>query len=257
MSENPDHQGSLGVAISEAIEDALENPGTKYSLGSVLNHVLLHQTIIGLEALKQLEEIGEELPDYVNGCVGGGSNFSGLAYPVYYEAVVRGRKRDVVFVAAEPKAIPSLTKGAYLYDCGDAVCLTPLIKMYTVGHEYVPPPIHAGGLRYHGVAPTLALLVKHGVVKPVAYEQTEVFEAAKLFARIEGIVPAPESAHAVKAVLEIVHEAKRRDEKPVILFNMSGHGLLDLAGYEEFLRGALRDYEPKSIEFPTYFDKQM
>lgn len=257
LSENPGHPGSLGVAISEAIEDALENPGTKYSLGSVLNHVLLHQTIIGLEALKQLEEVGEELPDYVVGCVGGGSNFSGLAYPVYYESVVCGRKRDTVFVAAEPKAIPSMTKGHYVYDCGDAVCLTPLIKMYTVGHGYVPPPIHAGGLRYHGVAPTLALLVRHGVVRPVAYGQTEVFEVAELFARIEGIVPAPESAHAVKAVLDIAREAKRRGEKPVILFNMSGHGLLDLAGYEEFLRGVLSDYEPMSIELSSPLDEQM
>ncbi|MEM0311665.1 MAG: TrpB-like pyridoxal phosphate-dependent enzyme [Ignisphaera sp.] len=254
LAADPNHPGSLGIAISEAIEDALTNPKTKYSLGSVLNHVLLHQTVIGLEALRQLEAMGEELPDYVIGCVGGGSNFAGIAYPFYYEAIVRGRKRDIKLVAVEPKAIPSMTRGVYTYDYGDTAGLTPLLKMYTVGHRYSPPPIHAGGLRYHGVAPTLAILVKNDVVKPVAYHQTEVFKAAEIFAKTEGVVPAPESAHAVKAVIDIALEAKKRNEKTVILFNMSGHGLLDLGGYQEYLEGRLRDFEPKEIDL-SYLPK--
>lgn len=248
LEQNPNHPGSLGIAISEAIEDAVANPKTKYSLGSVLNHVLMHQTVIGLEALKQLELMGEGIPDYIVGCVGGGSNFAGLAYPFYYEAIVRGRKRDAKFIAVEPKAVPSMTKGIYTYDYGDTARLTPLIKMYTVGHRYIPPPIHAGGLRYHGLAPTLALLVKNRIATPVAYHQTDVFKAAQLFAQIEGVVPAPESAHAIKAVIDLALEAKKKNEKIVILFNMSGHGLLDLAGYQEYLEGKLKDYEPKEID---------
>jgi tryptophan synthase beta chain len=248
LSQYPDHPGSLGIAISEAIEDAVINPGTRYSLGSVLNHVLLHQTVIGLEALEQLELIGEELPDYIVGCVGGGSNFAGLSYPIYYEAIVRNRKRSAKFIAVEPKAVPSMTRGVYTYDYGDTAGLTPLLKMYTVGHRYTPPPIHAGGLRYHGVAPTLALLVKHNVVKPVAYHQSEVFRAAQLFAQLEGVAPAPETAHAVKAVIDIALEAKKRGEKAVILFNMSGHGLLDLSGYQEYLEGRMKDFEPQQID---------
>ncbi|MEM4808965.1 MAG: TrpB-like pyridoxal phosphate-dependent enzyme [Desulfurococcaceae archaeon] len=248
LANNPDHPGSLGIAISEAIEDALTHPNTKYSLGSVLNHVLLHQTIIGLEALGQLEYIGEDLPDYVVGCVGGGSNFAGLAYPFYYESIIRGRKKDTSFIAVEPKSVPSMTRGVYTYDHGDTAGLTPLLKMYTIGHRYTPPPIHAGGLRYHGVAPTLALLVKNKVVTPIAYNQTEVFEAAKLFAQVEGIVPAPESAHAVKAVIDLALKAKERNERKVILFNMSGHGLLDLQGYLDHNEGRLRDYEPGEID---------
>ncbi len=249
LEQNPNHPGSLGIAISEAIEDALTNPGAKYSLGSVLNHVLLHQTVIGLEALKQFELIGEELPNYIVGCVGGGSNFAGLAYPFYYECIVKSGNRNAEFIAVEPRAVPSMTRGKYIYDHGDTARLTPLLKMYTIGHRYIPPPIHAGGLRYHGVAPTLALLVKNRIVKPIAYHQIEVFEAAKLFAQIEGIVPAPESAHAVKAVIDLALEAKRKKEKVVILFNMSGHGLLDLVGYQEYLDGRLKDYEPKEIDF--------
>lgn len=248
LSQYPDHPGSLGIAISEAIEDAVTNPGTRYSLGSVLNHVLLHQTVIGLEALEQLELIGEELPDYIVGCVGGGSNFAGLSYPIYYEAIVRNRKRSAKFIAVEPKAVPSMTRGVYIYDYGDTAGLTPLLKMYTVGHRYTPPPIHAGGLRYHGVAPTLALLVKHNVVEPVAYHQSEVFRAAQLFAQLEGVAPAPETAHAVKAVIDIALEAKKRGEKAVILFNMSGHGLLDLSGYQEYLEGRMKDFEPQQID---------
>ncbi|MCS7111654.1 MAG: TrpB-like pyridoxal phosphate-dependent enzyme [Ignisphaera sp.] len=248
LDREPNHPGSLGIAISEAIEDAVTTPGTRYSLGSVLNHVLLHQTIIGLEALKQLELVGEELPDYVIGCVGGGSNFAGISYPFYHHSIVRGGKRDAKFIAVEPRAVPSMTRGEYTYDYGDTAGLTPLIKMYTVGHRYTPPPIHAGGLRYHGVAPTLALLVRNGAVKPVAYHQTEVFEAARMFAQIEGIVPAPETAHAVKAVIDLALEAKKSGERIVVLFNMSGHGLLDLAGYREYLEGKLMDYEPAEID---------
>jgi tryptophan synthase beta chain len=248
LSQYPDHPGSLGIAISEAIEDAVTNPGTRYSLGSVLNHVLLHQTVIGLEALEQLELIGEELPDYIVGCVGGGSNFAGFSYPIYYEAIVRNRKRSAKFIAVEPKAVPSMTRGVYTYDYGDTAGLTPLLKMYTLGHRYTPPPIHAGGLRYHGVAPTLALLVKHNVVKPVAYHQSEVFRAAQLFAQLEGVAPAPETAHAIKAVIDIALEAKKRGEKAVILFNMSGHGLLDLSGYQEYLEGRMKDFEPQQID---------
>jgi len=256
LERDPNHPGSLGIAISEAIEDALTNPGTKYSLGSVLNHVLLHQTVIGLEALKQLEALGEELPDVVVGCVGGGSNFAGLAYPFYYVSKILKRKIDARFVAVEPRAVPSMTRGVYTYDYGDTAGLTPLLKMYTVGHRYTPPPIHAGGLRYHGVAPTLAVLVKNRVVKPVAYHQTEVLATGQLFAQLEGIVPAPESAHAVKAVIDIALEAKHRNEKMVVLFNLSGHGLLDLAGYREFLEGKLKDYEPEAIDL-SYLPKIM
>ncbi|MEM1749307.1 MAG: TrpB-like pyridoxal phosphate-dependent enzyme [Desulfurococcaceae archaeon] len=254
LSEKPDHPGSLGIAISEAIEDAVTSLNTKYSLGSVLNHVLMHQTVIGLEALKQLELIGEELPDYVVGCVGGGSNFAGLAYPFYYECIVKGCKRDLRMVAVEPRAVPSMTRGIYAYDHGDTAKLTPLIKMFTIGHKYVPAPIHAGGLRYHGLAPTLAVLVKNNVVEPRAYHQVEVFRAAQLFAQTEGVVPAPESAHAVKAVVDIALEAKKTGERPVIVFNMSGHGLLDLAGYRDFLNEGLKDYEPGDIDF-SYLPK--
>ncbi|WP_448577613.1 TrpB-like pyridoxal phosphate-dependent enzyme [Thermosphaera sp.] len=242
LEENPDHPGSLGIAISEAIEDVLSSRGTaKYSLGSVLNHVILHQTVIGLETLKQLESIGVGVEDvsYVVGCVGGGSNFAGLSYPfIHYKLM---GKTNTVFIAVEPKAVPSMTKGEYRYDYGDSAGLTPLLKMHTLGHNYVPPPIHAGGLRYHGVAPTLSVLLKNRVVTPVAYSQREVFEAGVLFAGTQGIVPAPESAHAVRAVIDIARKYARGKEKPVIVFNLSGHGLLDLAGYSEYLNGSLQD----------------
>lgn len=247
LGEDPEHPGSLGIAIAEAVEDVLRDEKARYSLGSVLNHVLMHQTIIGLEAKKQLEEV-DVYPTHIIGCVGGGSNYAGLAYPFLMD-VLRGKKRgEVEFVAVEPKACPTLTRGVYAYDFGDSAGLTPLLKMYTVGHRYRVPPIHAGGLRYHGDAPTLCILVREGYVKPVAYSQTEVFEAATMFARYEGIVPAPESAHAVKHVIDKALEARRRGEKYVILFNMSGHGLLDLSGYDEFLEGKLVDYEPSSID---------
>ncbi len=245
LKEDPNHPGSLGIAISEAIEDVVTHEATKYCLGSVLNHVLLHQTVIGLEAKKQLEAIGE-YPDVVVGCVGGGSNYAGLSYPFVADKL-RG-KAETRFMAAEPKACPTLTRGVYEYDFGDTAGMTPLIKMFTLGHKYYVPPIHAGGLRYHGDAPTLSLLKAEGIIEAVAYKQTEVFEAGTLFAKLEGIVPAPESAHAVKAVIDEALKAKKEGEPRVILFNLSGHGLLDLAGYEEYLAGKLQDYEPAEIK---------
>lgn len=244
LSQDPNHPGGLGIAISEAIEDVLTDEKARYSLGSVLNHVLMHQTIIGEEAKLQMEILGEE-PDIIVGCVGGGSNFAGIAYPFIRDAI-KGRK-EIKFYAIEPKAAPSMTKGIYTYDYGDSGRLTPLIKMHTLGHIYNVPPIHAGGLRYHGVAPTLSVLINNNIVSPKAYHQTEIFEAAMLFARTEGIVPAPESAHAVKGVIDLALEAKEKGEEKVILFNLSGHGLLDLKGYEDYLNGKIQDYEPKEI----------
>ena len=242
LREDPDNPGSLGIAISEAIEDALTSERTKYSLGSVLNHVLIHQTIVGLEAKMQLEAI-DEYPDYVVGCVGGGSNFSGIMWPFYYDVVSKKAEKEVEFVAVEPTACPTLTKGVYTHDHGDTARLTPLLKMYTLGHDFIPAPIHAGGLRYHGDAPALCLLAKEGIVKARAYNQVEVFEAGTLFARSEGILPAPETAHAIKAVVDIALECRKRGEEKVILFNMSGHGYFDIAAYEAYLNGSLMPYE--------------
>ncbi|HIP88691.1 MAG TPA: TrpB-like pyridoxal phosphate-dependent enzyme [Thermococcus paralvinellae] len=244
LAQNPNHPGGLGIAISEAIEDVLNDENARYSLGSVLNHVLMHQTIIGEEARLQME-LFDEKPTTIVGCVGGGSNFAGLAYP-FIRDVLKG-KAEYEFYAIEPRAAPSMTRGVYTYDYGDSGRLTPKIKMHTLGHTYYVPPIHAGGLRYHGLAPTLSILINHGIVEPRAYHQTEVFEAAILFARTEGIVPAPESAHAVKGAIDLALEAKEKGEEKVILFNLSGHGLLDLKGYEDFLEGKLQDYEPKEI----------
>lgn len=239
LKENPEHPGSLGIAISEALETTIKNPKTKYSLGSVLNFVLMHQTIIGLEVKKQFELIGE-YPDLMIGCIGGGSNYAGFCYP-FIRDKLKG-KVETEFIAVEPKAIPSITKGEYKYDYGDAAELTPLLKMFTVGHKFVPPPIHAAGLRYHGKAPSLCLLVKHKIVKAIAYNQTEVFEAGRIFAKTEGIIPAPESAHAIKAVIDEAIKCRENREKKIIAFNLSGHGLLDLKGYEDFLEGKLKDF---------------
>lgn len=244
LAEDPEHPGSLGIAISEAIEDVLTDEKARYSLGSVLNHVLMHQTVIGLEAKKQFEEAGV-YPDVMIGCVGGGSNFAGFTYPFIRDRL-KGSS-DMRFVAVEPRASPSMTRGKYTYDYGDTGGLTPLLKMHTVGHEYKVPPIHAGGLRYHGVAPTLSILVNHRIVEPVAYHQTEVFEAASLFTKIEGIVPAPESAHAVKAAIDLAIKAREEGRRIVIAFNLSGHGLLDLQGYRDYLDGLLEDYEPREL----------
>jgi len=236
LERDPDNPGSLGIAISEAIEDAAKHEDTKYSLGSVLNHVLLHQTIIGLEAKKQLESIGEE-PDIIVGCVGGGSNFAGLSYPFVKDVERKGTK----IIAVEPAACPTLTKGEYRYDFGDTAGLTPLLKMYTLGHEFIPPPIHAGGLRYHGDAPTLCILVKNGLVEARAVKQIPTFEAGLIFARTEGIVPAPETNHAIRVVIDEAIKAREENEEKVILFGFSGHGLLDLKAYDDFLSGKLQD----------------
>jgi tryptophan synthase beta chain len=232
--------GSLGIAISEAVEVAAQDPEANYALGSVLNHVLLHQTVIGQEALKQMEMAGDE-PDVVIACVGGGSNFAGLAYP-FVRRVLRGQAKTR-FIAAEPAACPTLTRGIYHYDFGDTVGLTPLMPMYTLGHDFVPPPVHAGGLRYHGDAPSLCGLVRAGVIEARAYRQNETFDAAVRFARCEGIIPAPEAAHAIRAVFEDAEEAKQAGEERVILFNLSGHGHFDLGAYDAYLSGTLEDPE--------------
>ena len=244
LEEDPEHPGSLGIAISEAIEDVLSDEKAKYSLGSVLNHVLLHQTVIGLEAEKQFNELGI-YPDIFIGSVGGGSNFAGFTYPFIGRMLRKGENAS--FIAVEPKASPSMTRGVYTYDYADTGRLTPMLKMHTVGHQYKVPPIHAGGLRYHGVAPTLSILIKHGIVKPVAYHQTEVFEAAHIFAKTEGIVVAPETAHAVKAAIDEAVRAREQGKRVVIAFNLSGHGLLDLQGYRDYLDNLLEDYEPHEL----------
>ena len=235
LAHNPDSPGSLGIAISEAIEEALST-GAKYSLGSVLNHVLLHQTVIGQEALAQMELAGE-YPDVVVGCVGGGSNFGGLMLPFLYDAKQRGRA--IEFIAAEPTACPTITQGEVRYDYGDTGEMTPLLKMHTLGHDFVPPPIHAGGLRYHGMAPIITRLVEEGIVRPVALDQVDVFRDAVLFARTEGIIPAPETAHAVHAALEVAREAAQLDRPQVILIGFSGHGHFDMSAYQAYLAGEL------------------
>jgi tryptophan synthase beta chain len=239
LKKNPNTPGSLGMAISEAVEDAATHDDTKYSLGSVLNHVLLHQTVVGLEAKQQLEMVDLQ-PDVIMGCVGGGSNFSGLAFP-FVPDKLKGRK-DMRLVAVEPTACPTLTRGPYAYDFGDTGMLTPLLKMYTLGHDFVPAPIHAGGLRYHGDAPLLCSLVHDRVIEAKAYHQLEVFKAAETFAHAEGIIVAPETAHVVKAVIDEALECKKKGEGKVILFNNSGHGNFDLAAYDAFHAGKLVDY---------------
>ncbi len=232
---DPHCQGSLGIAISEAVEDTVGSKQSHYSLGSVLNHVLLHQTVIGLEAKEQLRLAGEK-PDYLIACVGGGSNFAGLCLPFIKDKLKDERLK---FIAVEPSACPSLTKGLYEYDFGDTASLTPLLKMFTLGHNFIPPGIHAGGLRYHGCSPLVSALAKNKIVQAVSYGQLEVFKAALAFARTEGIIPAPETAHAIKAVIDIAKRAKRSE---CILFNFSGHGFLDLASYDKFLSGELKNY---------------
>ncbi len=238
LKENPDSPGSLGMAIAEAVEDAATHADTNYSLGSVLNHVLLHQTVIGQEAKKQMEMAGD-YPDIVIGCHGGGSNFAGLAFPFLADKL-SGKKPNLRAIAAEPKSCPTLTKGKYEYDYGDSVGLTPYLLMYTLGHEFMPPPIHAGGLRYHGASPIVSQLVKKKVVEAVALEQKGVFEAAVRFARNQGIVPAPESAHAIKAVFDEAEKCRKSGESKTILFNLSGHGHFDMSAYEQYLKGEIK-----------------
>ena len=233
-AENPEHPGTLGIAISEALEDTVKNDNTKYSLGSVLNFVMLHQSVIGQETIAQLDSI-EETPDYIIGCVGGGSNFAGMAYPFFAD----DRFKDVEFIAAEPTACPSLTKGEYKYDSGDTAGMTPQLKMHSLGADFVPPKIHAGGLRYHGVAPTISALVLEGRIKPRAFNQIDALNAGVQFAKSEGIIPAPESAHAIKAAIDIALEAKKENKSRVIVFNLSGHGHFDMAAYKALMDGTL------------------
>jgi len=238
LAEDPDCPGSLGIAISEAIQDAVTSGNAKYSLGSVLNHVCLHQTIVGQESLKQMELAGEE-PDVIIGCVGGGSNFAGLAFPFIRRKIIE--KKPYKILAVEPTSCPTLTKGDLRYDFGDTAEMTPLLMMYTLGHKFMPPRIHAGGLRYHGMAPMVSHVKKLGLIDAVAYPQTKVFEAAITFARSEGLVIAPETAHAVAAVTDEAIKCREEGKKRVILFNLSGHGQLDLAAYDTYLSGKMQD----------------
>ncbi|HAL61693.1 MAG TPA: TrpB-like pyridoxal phosphate-dependent enzyme [Chloroflexi bacterium] len=239
LAQDPETSGSLGIAISEAVEDAGSREDTKYSLGSVLNHVLLHQTVVGLETRKQLEKAGD-YPDILVGCVGGGSNFAGFFFPFLKDKL---EGKPLRMVCAESTACPSLTKGLYAYDYGDTAGVAPMAKMDTLGHTFVPAPIHAGGLRYHGMAPLISALYEEGLVEAVAFYQNSIFEAAVNFAQAEGFVPAPESAHAIKAVMEEALKCREAGESKVIAFNFSGHGHFDLAAYEAYLAGQLEDYE--------------
>jgi tryptophan synthase beta chain len=240
LAENPDTPGSLGIAISEAVEVAATSGGTKkYSLGSVLNHVLTHQSVIGEEALKQMDMAGE-YPDVVIGCIGGGSNFGGIAYPFLRENLKNGQRTRLL--AVEPNAAPSLTRGTYTFDYGDTARMAPVVKMYTLGHSFVPPSIHAGGLRYHGMAPSISAFCDAGLIDAVAVPQKATFEAAMTFARAEGIIPAPESAHAIRVAIDQALDAKAKGEKRIILFNLSGHGHFDLSAYEKYLNNELEDY---------------
>jgi tryptophan synthase beta chain len=239
LARDPDSPGSLGIAISEAIEDAVKGKDSRYSLGSVLNHVLLHQTIIGLEARKQMEKIGE-YPDVVIGCAGGGSNFAGLSLPFVRDKI---HGKQITIIAAEPSSCPTLTRGPFAYDFGDLAMTTPLLAMFTLGHDFVPQPIHAGGLRYHGMAPIISHLVKEGIIEARAYHQLDTFDAGVKWARTEGFIPAPETDHAIATVVEEAQRAREEGKEKVILFNWSGHGLVDLASYDAYLSGKLEKYE--------------
>jgi tryptophan synthase beta chain len=241
LAKDPDNNGSLGIAISEAVEVAATSGGSKkYSLGSVLNHVLLHQTVIGEEALKQMDLAGE-YPDVVVGCVGGGSNFGGIAYPFLRQNLKDGQRTRLV--AVEPTATPSITKGAYTFDYGDTAQMAPIVKMYTLGHTFMPAGIHAGGLRYHGMSPSVSALCNAGYIEAVAVPQIGTFQAAVMFTKAEGIIPAPESAHAIRVAIDEALDAKAKGEKRVILFNLSGHGHFDMMAYQAYLNGELEDFE--------------
>ncbi len=241
LGAHPDSTGSLGIAISEAVEDAATHEDTNYALGSVLGHVLLHQSVIGLEAQKQMDMAGER-PDVVIGCVGGGSNFAGLAYP-FMAGRLRGDTPDMRFLAAEPAACPTLTKGVFAYDYGDTAMIGPIVPMYTLGHGFVPAPVHAGGLRYHGDSPSLSLLVRAGHMEAAAYTQNSAFEAAMMFAKTQGIIPAPESSHAIRGAIEEAVAAREAGEPRVILFNLSGHGNFDMQAYDDYLNHRLPEVE--------------
>lgn len=238
LAEDPHCHGSLGIAISEAIEDTVKTPHTKYSLGSVLNHVCLHQTVIGQEAIKQMELAGAE-PDIIVGCVGGGSNFAGVAFPFIRRKLTEQKQYRIV--AVEPSSCASITQGDLRYDFGDTAEMTPLMMMYTLGHKFMPPSIHAGGLRYHGMSPMVSHAVKLGLVEAVSHPQTKIFEAAVLFARTEGLVPAPEPSHAIAQVVKEAIRCREEGRKKVILFNLCGHGMLDLPAYDRYLSGNMKD----------------
>jgi tryptophan synthase beta chain len=244
LAEHPDSPGSLGIAISEAVEIAVGDPEAAYSLGSVLSHVLMHQTVIGQEAQEQLAAVGER-PDVVIGCAGGGSNFAGLAFPFLREKIAGA---ELEIIASEPASCPTLTRGVYAYDYGDAIGMAPLMPMHTLGHDFVPPSIHAGGLRYHGMAPLVSHAVNQGLVRAEAYAQLECFEAAVQFARSEGIVPAPESSHAIKSTIEAARRAEEAGTEQVIVFNLSGHGHFDMGAYADFFAGRLSDQEMPAEE---------
>jgi tryptophan synthase beta chain len=241
LEKDPDTPGALGIAISEAVEDAATHANTNYALGSVLNHVCLHQTIIGLECREQLAMV-DDYPDVVIGCVGGGSNFAGISFPFAGDKMT-GKHKDVDLIGVEPASCPSLTKGLFTYDFGDVAGLTPLLMMYTLGHDFVPPAMHAGGLRYHGDSPIVSRLVHDGVARAVAYHQSEVFDAAQTFARTEGIIVAPETAHAVRSAIDEAVKCKKSGEDKTILFNCSGHGNFDMSAYDAYYAGQLVDYE--------------
>jgi tryptophan synthase beta chain len=251
LAEHPDTPGSLGIAISEAVEAAVTDASgqTRYSLGSVLNHVMLHQTIIGLEAKKQLKIAGEKLPDVVIGCAGGGSNFAGLAFP-FMQDKINGAKMEIIPV--EPASCPTMTRAPFAYDHGDLAQMTPLLAMNSLGHGFIPPPIHAGGLRYHGMSPLVSHAISQGLAVPEAIHQLECYEAGLLFARTEGIIPAPETTHAIASTIRQAKQAKEEGKEKVILFNFSGHGLMDLVGYDKYLNGELKDYELSKEEFEQF-----
>lgn len=250
-AENPDSPGSLGIAISEAVEEAASRKDTNYALGSVLNHVLLHQTVIGLESRKQFEKIGE-YPDMVFAPCGGGSNFGGVAFPFLAD---KAAGREVRLIAVEPSSCPTLTRGHYAYDFGDSVGLTPLLKMYTLGHDFVPPGIHAGGLRYHGDSALVSQLYHEGLVEAVAVPQLATFEAGVLFSRTEGIIPAPESNHAIRACIDAALECKQTGEAKTLFFNLSGHGHFDMSAYERYFQGELQDYEYPESEIQAALER--
>ena len=241
LEQDPDSPGSLGIAISEAVEDAAKREDSHYSLGSVLNHVLLHQTIIGLEAEKQLQKAGEALPDIVMGCFGGGSNFAGMTFP-FLRYKLQGEKEDMRIIACEPVSCPTLTQGPYRYDFGDTIGMTPLLAMYTLGHRFVPAKIHAGGLRYHGAAPLASHLLKEGAIEAAAFNQVECFEAGVQFARSEGIVPAPETTHVIRGVIDEALKCRESGEEKVIAFNCSGHGHFDMGAYQAYFAGELEEH---------------
>ena len=251
LEKMPDTPGSLGIAISEAVEQAVTDQSgkTRYALGSVLNHVMLHQTIIGLEAKKQLEIAGEGLPDVVIGCAGGGSNFAGLSFPFVADKIA-GANIDLIPV--EPESCPTMTKGPFAYDFGDTACMTPLMAMYTLGHAFVPPPIHAGGLRYHGMAPLVCQAIVEGLLTPRAYHQLKCYEAAITFANTEGMICAPETSHAVAGAIDEALKAKEEGKEKTILFNYSGHGLMDMMGYDAYLSGKLSDYSLPDSDIEEY-----